>query len=159
MITKIAEASSTHPTSATVTVPYIHPRTAVTNNEIGLISTNPCNKVGSVSGSTNTLLTNVNGNKTIILTIIRDFSERMIMPSVVQIQDRLKQKIKMSPNAERTPMKPPSGLNPNNNPRRTMIVDAMNNERHRPLMLLLRLMVAKWVMYEAVKYSFSYIIV
>src|SRR5690625_1699747 len=120
-----AQTSNNHPVCASVTAPWIASRTVLTRIETGFTSTKPCSHTGKVLGSTNTLLTNVNGTINIVLTMISDFSDWRIKASIIQIQDKQKEKINSSVTAITTPVIPPSGLKPRANPSTSIIVAAM----------------------------------
>jgi hypothetical protein len=120
-----AELTSTHPTSENVAVPAMRPRVAVTRWLTGLTSTQACSQPGIVDGSTNTLLANVSGNSSIMLTPITAFGVRMISPRIVNVQLSENENTSRSSTASRTPTAPPSGRKPSRSPSPIVTADAM----------------------------------
>src|SRR5262245_65151645 len=107
---------NTQPMSLASTVPCIRPRAAVARWVIGFTSTNDCTQPGIVSGSTNTLLANVSGNSTVMLSYITDSGVCNFNPSAVHTHDKLNEKTSSSATAATTPMTPPSGRKPSARP-------------------------------------------
>src|SRR3712207_693846 len=119
------QETSTSPIWPGVNVPAISPRVAVTSWVMGLNPTTDCSHGGMVRGSTKTLLTNVRGNSTIMLTPITELGVRRTNPSAVQIQDRLKENTRSSATESSTPVTPPGGRKPSTKPSTITIVDAI----------------------------------
>jgi hypothetical protein len=76
---------------------------------IGLTSTNACNHPGIVDGCTNTLLRNVSGKSTSMLTPITPFSLFISRPNIVQIHENANENTTSRPMPAITPMNPPAG--------------------------------------------------
>src|SRR5215211_7277242 len=84
---RAAAVASTIAMSPTSAFPSISPRDAVARTETGLTFTNASSALGSVSGSTNTLLRNVTGKIPMKPAFITAFGDRSSSPSVVNTHD------------------------------------------------------------------------
>jgi hypothetical protein len=89
--------------------PSISPRDASARIEIGLTLTNASSALGSVSGSTKTLLRNVSGKIPMKPAFITALGVRSSSPSVVKTHDRPKAKTITSASAATTPGTPAPG--------------------------------------------------
>src|SRR6478735_10206993 len=107
--TTATQATRAQPTSA-VTVPVLaRSRTAETTCETGLICTNFCSQLGSVSSGTKALDRNVSGNMIIIEIPCTDWALRPMIPTKVKIQASDQPVTITSRVAETTPKTPPAG--------------------------------------------------
>ncbi len=77
-----------------------------------------------VSGSTNTLLRNVSGKSTIMLTPMTDFSLRSSRPNIVQTQENANENATSSATPASTPTTPPAGRKPSARPTSMIVVEA-----------------------------------
>ena len=89
--------------SLAAALPSISPRDASARIEIGLTLTNASSALGSVSGSTNTLLRKVSGKIAMNPAFMTALGERSSSPSVVNTHDRPKANTIVRASAATTP--------------------------------------------------------
>ena len=93
-------------------LPSMSPREALARKEIGFAFTNASRALGSVAGSTNTLLRNVSGNSTVNPALRTAFGERSNSPRRMAAHARPNENAVTSARARSTPQAPASGRNP-----------------------------------------------